>query len=106
MNLYDSPDDDGLAEIVHERHEQVEHHKHEHDRAHKTYQLEIDEVIYRWEEAYVTGVQILALAGRTREHEALHVGPGDEQAEPLPADSRFYLGTERMHRFRTRLIRR
>lgn len=107
MNLYDSSDDDnGLAEVLHERHEHVEHHEHAREHHSKPYLLEIDRVSHQWLEDYITGEQILELAGRTLEYEALHVGPGYEVEQPIPNAQRFYLGNEHEHRFRTRLSHR
>jgi hypothetical protein len=106
MNLNDSPDDDnGLAEALHERHEHVEHHEHEHEHHNKPYHLEIDRVSHQWPDDYITGEQLLALAGRTLEYEAMRVGPGHEPDQPIPNGHRFYLGNEHEHRFRTRLLR-
>ncbi len=103
MNLYDSPDDDdGLADELHERHADIEHHQHEHEHHHKAYHLIVDRVEHSWPDDYVTGEQILALAERSpNEYEALHIGPGHENDQPIANGERFYLGNEHVHHFRT-----
>ena len=106
MNLYDSPDyGNSLADELHDRHERVEHHEHEHEHHHKPRHVIIDRVEHSWPDDYITGEQILALAGRSQEYEALHIRPDHETDEPIATDARFYLGNEHVHFFRTDLRR-
>lgn len=101
MDLHDLPDDDaGLAETIHQRHKYVEHREREREHR-KPCRLVIDCIAHTWNGDAISGEEILALAGRGHEYEALHIG--HEADVLIRADDAVSLRSETVQHFRTRL---